>query len=78
MEHMDKHGLVLLLIFILQNQNQVIMKQHYLSFLVIALLLLPGIGAAQWELLESNIIPTSYRTWSLKLAEDNSMWVLST
>lgn len=53
------------------------MKQHVLS-LMISLLFLPGIGAAQWELLKSNIIPVSHRAWSLKIAEDNSMWVLST
>lgn len=54
------------------------MKQYVLSILVISLLLLPGAGAAQWELLKSNIIPVSHRAWSLKIAEDNSMWVLST
>ena len=54
------------------------MKPKDLLLLPIAFLLLPGFGFAQWTSLGENIIPDPYRTWSVKMAEDNSMWLVST
>jgi hypothetical protein len=34
--------------------------------------------AQTWTVLGDNIIPSNHRTWSLKIAKDNSMWAIST
>ncbi|MBK7407440.1 MAG: hypothetical protein IPJ40_04730 [Saprospirales bacterium] len=48
------------------------------TLLLSALFLFPSLGFSQWESLGTDIIPSGYRTYSLKIAEDHSIWVVST
>ena len=48
------------------------------KFLLLTLFCIPIFLQAQWESLGDNIVPLGHRAWSIKMAPDESIWVIST
>ena len=61
---------------IFNPQNSFDMIAKFSTFLL--LLIYSNTLLAQWTSLGGHIIPINYKTWSLKIAEDHSIWALST
>jgi photosystem II stability/assembly factor-like uncharacterized protein len=52
-------------------------KQYLIIAFVLSIVSIK-ITAQVWTTMAENVIPANFRTWSLKIAEDSSMWAIST
>jgi hypothetical protein len=54
------------------------MKKESLIVLAVLLFAYNNLAAQVWTTMAENVIPTNFRAWSLKIAEDSSLWAIST